>query len=126
MRSLPWLRKTDGQSAKHTDALEGDMNTIKEEEGPETAEVESSEQLGGSETEDEEDGFKSGDNATDTMISGYNHDDAYIMVENDLLEGSLLFTRRAIRTPWPAPKRCFSWLASRRRCRWGPRALARG
>ena len=93
MRSLPWLRKTDGQWAKHTDALEGDMNTIKEEEGPETAEVESSEQLGGSETEDEEDGFKSGDSAIDTMIPGYDHDDAYIMVEHDLLEAAKQVTR---------------------------------
>ena len=88
MRSLPWLKKTDGESAKRTDALEEDRNAIAGEEKPETAEVESSEQLNGSETEDEEDGFKSGDNATDTMISGYNHDDAYIMVENDLLEAA--------------------------------------
>ena len=93
MRSLPWLKKTDGQSAKHTDALEGDRNTVKEKEKPETAEVESSEQLNGSETESEEDAFKSGDNAIDIMIPGYDHDDAYIMVEHDLLEAAKQVTR---------------------------------
>jgi len=75
MRTLPWRTNTN---RKHP---EGDGNTITKEENPDESETQDEEYE--SETQDEED-----EGLNDTMIPGYDHDDAYIMVEHDLLEAA--------------------------------------
>jgi hypothetical protein len=91
MRTLPWLKKTDGESVETNTPKEVKEEITESEDEPDITEVETAEQADGSETEDEEDDFA--DNAADVMRPGYEADDAYIMVEHDLLEAAQQVTR---------------------------------
>ena len=88
MRTLPWLKKSDGESADTNTHKQAKDEITEAEDELEITEVDTVEQVDGSETEDEEDDFVSEDNAADAMRPGYDADDAYIMVEHDLLEAA--------------------------------------
>jgi hypothetical protein len=92
MRTLPWLKNTDGESVDTNTRQEVKDEITESEDESAITEVETAEQGDESETEDEEDDF-AGDNAADVMRPGYEADDAYIMVEHDLLEAAKQLTR---------------------------------
>lgn len=90
MRSLPWLTNSDKEEDYPKPSLKRKRNSEPEIQIPETAEdtpeiVET--------TDSEENLDSSSDNAFDAMIPGYDNDDAYIMVEQDLVEAARQVTR---------------------------------
>lgn len=91
MRSLPWL--TDGSEPSGTVKRKRPTSSSKKSslESGQVKREEPSESS--SDSDDTTILDNSADNAYDAMIQGYGHDDAYIMVEHDLIEAAKQITR---------------------------------
>src|SRR2546421_573622 len=97
MRSLPWLQGSTATSTCRP-SLKRKRPTPSTTEPAEDSQVKSVESFDPSEPppSDSDDTTilsYNADNAFDAMIQGYDHDDAYIMVEHDLIEAAKQVTR---------------------------------
>ena len=90
MRSLPWLTKEAGRDEQPENVVKQHKEQNGDLKLPEPAGRETSQNP---ESSDSDDTTILGDNTFDAMIPGYENDDAYIMVEHDLLEAAKQVTR---------------------------------
>jgi hypothetical protein len=88
MRTLPWL--DGGKGNENANTLKRKRNQRSDIQTPEPAEKETAELAESSDSDIAETLDSSSDNS---MIGGYDNDDAYIMVEHDLLEAAKQVTR---------------------------------
>jgi hypothetical protein len=94
MRSLPWLKADNDKDTESENEVKKGPKERKKVPAPPKSEVESEEAIDDSvSVETAVTQASDGDNAYDAMIPGYDNDDAYIMVEHDLLEAAKLVTR---------------------------------
>lgn len=90
MRSLPWLTKdTKPEEDQQEEAIRLQNKRKSELKSPEPTDTNSPQNA---ETSDS-DNTTISDDVSDVMIPGYDHDDAYIMVEHDLVEAAKQVTR---------------------------------
>ena len=94
MRSLPWANNDDKPETEVANSLKRKRNTRPRTEISRGSGVESLEVAEKSDSQETTIAESSeGDKAFDAMIPGYDHDDAYIMVEHDLIEAAKQVTR---------------------------------
>ena len=94
MRSLPWANNDDKPETEVANPLKRKRNTRPKTPISRASEVESLEVAEESDSQETTIAESSeGDKAFDAMIPGYDHDDAYIMVEHDLIEAAKQLTR---------------------------------
>jgi len=96
MRSLPWLNANTDDAGSENELKRKRDQKKAAPAPPQVSEVEIAEVVENSdsgETTSVALGRSDADSPHDAMIPGYDHDDAYIMVEHDLLEAARLVTR---------------------------------
>ena len=93
MRSLPWITTNNEGQDQPDNPLKRKRPIKSDVPNPETTEILTSELAESSDSDDTTVLDPSGDNAFDAMIPGYDNDDAYVMVEHDLLEAAKQVTR---------------------------------
>lgn len=92
MRSLPWM-KEDSESLSSAPTLKRKRKPVVDTKASEPSRVKTPEVEVDSSDAETIVMDTNGDTAFDAMIPGYEHDDAYIMVEHDLIEAAKQVTR---------------------------------
>ena len=107
MRSLPWLVNKNEEDPPQKRNLKWKRDPEPEEVVMEKSKVEVAEVTEDSDSDETAVLSNSADHAFDAMVAGYDNDDAYIMVEHDLLEAAKQVTRHVHpgelrRRRWPS------------------------
>jgi hypothetical protein len=91
MRTLPWLK--DESDSSSPNPLQRKRKQLPDTKAPKPSRAKTPEAVESSDSDDTIVLDTNGDSVFDAMIPGYDNDDAYIMVEHDLIEAAKQVTR---------------------------------
>src|SRR5262245_53397404 len=94
MRSLPWLNDETQDPSSGNPLKRKRKHKSDQRESQQTSEAGDADRPDSDSTETATVASSHSDRAFDAMVTGYEHDDAYIMVEHDLIEAAKRVTKQ--------------------------------